>query len=114
MDTKVIATLRNGSKISGRLTTAHAASSYGQPVFVDDSSGQAYDWSDIVDVKTTEAQSKGGSAGTPAQNEARAANAKKGGWKKGVPRKKKSDGGNATRWADVPPQAISYVRIISS
>lgn len=94
MDTKATATLRNGSKVSGRLTTAHPASSYGQPVFVNDD-GQAYNWSDIVDVKTTEAQSKGGSAGTPAQNEARAANAKKGGWKKGVPRKKKSDSSDA-------------------
>ena len=89
MDTKAIATLRNGSKVSGRLTTAHAASSYGQPVFVDDD-GQAYNWSDIVDVKTTEGQSKGGKAGTPAQNEARAANAKKGGYPKGKPRKPKA------------------------
>ena len=89
MDTKAIATLRNGAKVSGRLTTAHPASSYGQPVFVDDA-GQAYNWSDTVDVKTTEGQSKGGKAGTPAQNEARAANAKKGGYPKGKPRKPKA------------------------
>lgn len=89
MDTKATATFRNGSKVSGRLTTAHSASSYGQPVFVDDG-GQAYNWSDIVDVKTTEGQSKGGKAGTQAQNEARSANAKKGGYPKGKPRKPKA------------------------
>lgn len=94
MDTKAIATLQDGSKVSGRLTTAHPASSYGKPVFVDDD-GQAYDWCQIVDVKTTEAQSKGGRAGTDLQNKARAANAKKGGWKKGVPRKKKPESGDA-------------------
>lgn len=94
MDTKAIATLRDGQKVSGRLTTAHPASSYGQAIFVDDD-GNAYNWIDIVDVKTTEGQSKGGKAGTSAQNEARAANAKKGGWKKGVPRKKKPESGDA-------------------
>jgi hypothetical protein len=90
MDTKATATLHNGQKVSGRLTTAHSASSYGQPVFVDDD-GQAYNWSDIADVKTTEGQSKGGKAGTKAQNEARAKNSVKGGWKKGVPRKPKGN-----------------------
>lgn len=89
MDIKAIATLQDGSKISGRLTTAHPASSYGKPVFVNDD-GQAYDWWQIVDVKTTEGQSKGGKAGTQAQNEARAANAKKGGYPKGKPRKPKA------------------------
>lgn len=91
MDTKATATLHNGTKISGRLTTAHSASSYGQPVFVDDDE-QAYNWADIADVKTTEGQSKGGKAGTPAQNKARAANAKKGGYPKGKPRKPKGNG----------------------
>jgi len=90
MDTKATATLRNGSKVSGRLTTAHAASSYGQPVFVDND-GQAYNWSDIVDVKTTEAQSKGGSAGTDLQNKARAANAKYAGRKPGSKNKPKGN-----------------------
>lgn len=94
MDTKATATLRNGSKVSGRLTTAHPASSYGQAVFVDDD-GNAYNWIDIVDIKTTEAQSKGGKAGTDLQNKARAKNSVKGGWKKGVPRKKKSESGDA-------------------
>ena len=54
MDTKATATLINGSKVSGRLTTANAASSYGQPVFVDDD-GQAYNWSDITDISTAAA-----------------------------------------------------------
>lgn len=90
MDTKATATLRDGSKVSGRLTTAHAASSYGQPVFVDND-GQAYNWHDITDVKTTDAQSKGGSAGTDLQNKARAKNAKKGGYPKGKPRKPKGN-----------------------
>ena len=51
MDTKATATLTDGSKIKGRLTTDHAASSYGQPVFVD-SDGQAIDWISIVSVST--------------------------------------------------------------
>ena len=88
MDTKATATLVNGQKVSGRLTTDHSASSYGQPVFVDNDN-QAYNWADIVDIKTTSAQSKGGSAGSAAQNAARAENAKKGGWPKGKARKPK-------------------------
>ena len=86
MNTKAIATLINGKKVSGRLATDHAASSYGQPVFVNND-GEVYNWSDIVDVITTEAQSKGGSAGTDLQNLARAANSKKGGGPKGRARK---------------------------
>lgn len=39
---KVIATMITGEIVHGKLTTEHAASSYGQPVFVDDS-GNAYD-----------------------------------------------------------------------
>jgi hypothetical protein len=88
MDTKATATLLDGSKISGRLTTDHAASSYGQPVFVD-GDNQAYNWADITDITTTSAQSKGGGAGTKAQNDARAVNSKKGGWPKGKARKPK-------------------------
>jgi hypothetical protein len=91
MDTKATATLHNGQKVSGRLTTDHSTSSYGQPVFVDDD-GQAYNWSDIAEIKTTEGQSKGGKAGTDAQNAARAKNAKLGGYPKGKPRKPKGNG----------------------
>jgi len=54
MDTKATATLIDGSKIKGRLTTDHAASSYGQPVFVDDD-GQAIDWISIQSVSTAAA-----------------------------------------------------------
>lgn len=86
MNTKATATLLNGSKINGRLTTEHATSSYNQAVFVDDDN-QAYNWADILDIQTTSAQSKGGSAGSAAQNAARAKNAKKGGWPKGKARK---------------------------
>jgi len=83
MDTKAIATLTNGEKIRGKLTTEHAASSYGQPVFVDDDN-QAYNWIDIADVTTTAAQSKGGSRSTPAKRAAARESGKKG----GRPRKK--------------------------
>ena len=51
MDTKATATLIDGSKAKGRLTTDHAASSYRQPVFVD-SDGKAIDWMSIVSVST--------------------------------------------------------------
>lgn len=53
MNTKAIATLRNGEQITGKLTTDHAASSYGQPVFVD-GANQAFNWFDIADVTTIE------------------------------------------------------------
>ena len=48
------ATLHDGTTVTGRLTTDHAASSYGQPVFVDDA-GQAYDWIFIADISTPSA-----------------------------------------------------------
>ncbi len=90
MDTKATATLHNGNKIYGRLTTAHAASSYGQPVFVDND-GQAYNWTDITDINTAASLgSRGGSANTEAQNAARAANAKHAGRPKGSKNKPKS------------------------
>lgn len=50
-DTKATATMIDGSKVKGRLTTDHAASSYGQPVFVD-STGQAIDWINILSIST--------------------------------------------------------------
>lgn len=83
MDTKATATLRDGSKVSGRLTTAHAASSYGQPVFVDDD-GQAYNWSDIVDVNTAaELGRKGGASTSKAKQKSSANNGRLGGRPKG-------------------------------
>ncbi len=53
-DTKATATLLDGSKVKGRLTTDHAASSYGQPVFVD-GDGQAIDWLSIQAISTAAA-----------------------------------------------------------
>jgi len=83
MDTKATATLLDGSKVSGRLTTAHAASSYGHPVFVDDD-GQAYNWSDIVDVSTAaELGRKGGSSTSKAKQKSSANNGRLGGRPKG-------------------------------
>jgi len=51
MDINAIATLQDGSRVSGRLTTDHPASSYGQPVFVTDDD-QPIDLWQIVDIKT--------------------------------------------------------------
>lgn len=53
MNTQAIATLYDGRQIAGRLTTEHAASSYGKPVFVDEEN-LAIDWISIADVTTTE------------------------------------------------------------
>lgn len=78
MDTKAMAILQDGTKVNGRLTTAHAASSYGQPVFVDDD-GQAYNWMIVRDVITTEEKSKGGKSTSDAKRKASAENGKKGG-----------------------------------
>jgi len=79
MDTKATATLLDGSKVSGRLTTDHAASSYGQPVFVGDD-GTAYNWADIVEVSTAAALGKiGGSATSAAKSKASRRNGRKGG-----------------------------------
>lgn len=50
-DTKATATMIDGLKVKGRLTTDHAASSYGRPVFVDDA-GQAIDWLSIQSIST--------------------------------------------------------------
>lgn len=44
-----IAKLIDGSTLTGKLTTEHAASSYGRPVFVSDD-GQALDWAMIAGV----------------------------------------------------------------
>lgn len=87
MDTKATATLIDGSKVHGRLTTAHAASSYGQPVFVDDA-GQAINWASITDIDTAaDMRSRGGAATSDAKRKASAANGAKG----GRPRKPKAE-----------------------
>ena len=81
MDTKATATLVGGSKIEGRLTTAHSASSYGQPVFVGDD-GAAYNWLEISDISTAaELGRRGGAVTGGAKAEASRENGKKGGRK---------------------------------
>ena len=49
MNKPAIATVIGGLTIIGRLTTDHAASSYGQPVFADED-GQAYDAAEIINL----------------------------------------------------------------
>lgn len=78
MDTKATATLTNGQRVKGRLTTEHSASSYNQPVFVDEEN-QAYNWAEIADIMTTEARSKGGQSTSEAKAAAARANGRKGG-----------------------------------
>lgn len=79
MHIKATATLRDGTKISGHLTTNHAASSFGQPVFVD-GENKAIDWWQITEVDTAAALgSKGGSVQSEAKTNASRANGRKGG-----------------------------------
>jgi general stress protein YciG len=79
MNTKATATLRNGNKIKGTMTTEHAASSYGQPVFVDEN-GQAYNWLEIFDINTaSEIGRKGGKQTSDAKKKSSAENGKLGG-----------------------------------
>ena len=86
MDIKATVTLANGQRVKGRFTTTHPASSYNQPVFVG-YDNVAYNWAEIVNVITTDAQSKGGSRSKP---EASRANGRKG----GRPRKNTSTKGD--------------------
>jgi hypothetical protein len=85
-DIKATATMYDGTRVKGRLTTDHAASSYGQPVFVDEA-GQAYDWFGIASITTTEDRRKGGQSTSEAKAEAARANGRKG----GRPRKQEAD-----------------------
>lgn len=79
MKTKATATLTNGEKVSGVMTTEHAASSYGQPVFVDEN-GQAYNWLDIAEINTaSEIGRKGGLQTSERKSRSSAENGKKGG-----------------------------------
>jgi hypothetical protein len=79
VDTQAIATLVDGTRVKGRLTTNHAASSYGQPVFVD-ANGQAYDWISIVEISTaSETARRAGKSTSPRKAASSAANGKLGG-----------------------------------
>lgn len=74
-----IATMTSGAKVSGRLTTAHPASSYGQPVFVADD-GTVFNWADIADIDTAAPErARGGKSKSDAKRAAAASNGKRGG-----------------------------------
>ena len=73
-----IATLHTGEKIRGRLTTDHAASSFGQPVFVDQGN-QAWDWSSLADVKIEPQQARAGRVTSERKKRASRENGRKGG-----------------------------------
>jgi hypothetical protein len=78
MDTSATAILHDGTRIKGRLTTDHAASSYGQPVFVAD--GEAYDWFSIAEISTaTEVARRAGQATSARKAASSAANGRRGG-----------------------------------
>jgi hypothetical protein len=62
----------------GRLTTEHAASSYGQPVFVD-SGGQAYDWISIAELSIAELSTAAEMGSKTSARKAARANGRKGG-----------------------------------
>lgn len=78
MDTQATALLVTGGKVKGRLTTEHSASSYNQPVFVDENN-QAYNWAEIANIVTTEGRGKGGKSTSEAKAEAARLNGRKGG-----------------------------------
>lgn len=81
MKMQVVAVLLNGDKVSGWLTTEHAASSYGQPVFVAAETGHAYNWLDVASVEHAAAElgRKGGQSRSDAKLAAARSNGKKGG-----------------------------------
>lgn len=78
MNTKATATLHNGIKVKGQLTTDHAASSYNQPVFVGEDN-RAYNWAEIVTIVTTGDRSKGGQSTSDIKQQASRVNGRKGG-----------------------------------
>jgi len=78
MDEIAIATLYNGDKIRGRLTRDHAASSYGQPVFVDEK-GQAWNWAGLASVEVEKQQARAGRVKSAAKARASRENGKLGG-----------------------------------
>lgn len=58
MDKRAIATVIGGLTVTGRLTTDHATSSYGQPVFVDDD-GRVYNPAEIINITPLDSDDDG-------------------------------------------------------
>lgn len=85
MNEIAIATLFDGTEIRGRLTTDHPASSYNQPVFVDET-GRARDWASLKKVAVEPQQARAGRVTSEAKARASRENGKKG----GRPHKKKT------------------------
>lgn len=79
MKAYVTAILITGERVRGLITTEHAASSYGQPVYVD-LAGRLYDWSEIASLLTgIELARMGGSRSTERKRAASRANGRLGG-----------------------------------
>lgn len=71
MDKPAIATILGERKVVGRLTTEHAASSYGLPVFADEN-GHAYNPAEIVSVPPLDGEKEEGDQSTKAEQVYRA------------------------------------------
>jgi hypothetical protein len=73
MNIPATATMLDGRRVHGRLTTEHVYRVEGHAVFVDDT-GIGQSWSDIARIDTHAASSRGGRAGTEGQDAARREN----------------------------------------
>jgi len=75
---RTIATLVDGRRVRGVITTSHSDKYYGRAVFADDNHN-VIDWLEIDSIMTVEMQVKGGARSTPAKRKAARENGKKGG-----------------------------------